>query len=329
MMRSTIKLLSILLLVMLSTSAWAVRQPSGETIPVADRDQHLDCNAIVPLTIGDTVYGDNSGIPNGANLYSCQSWDMWGGEDLYEVTVTEAGTYLVSLVSDCDLGIMLLDHCYRMSTCLGFSDEYTAGMEWFSVDLTPGTYVLVVDGFWYDEGCPYELTVSVEGDPDTSIHRLGTNRCDDVPLVCLEPAIEERHVLSSTDDAFGFNNDYQIGPACSYNCCYVSKDAVFAVALNDGNQIIVTLWTDNMTVYVTDNCELESCLGGTNTAFFGNAPRSFTYTHSGEYKLVYLVFEAVYDSIRTFHFSYTHDGDCALAVANEDASWGAVKALYR
>jgi hypothetical protein len=332
MMKTKITLLMILIVIGLYSSSWAVRQPQGDTAPVDQRDQSLNCDAIVPIEIGEIVYGDNSGLPNGANLYSCMYWDMWGGETIYELTVSEAALYTVTLYGPgSDLGILMLADCSRMSTCWGYSDENTSGTEWFSAHLTPGVYYIVVDGFFHEDGCPYELLVSAS-EPDLGVaeYRLGTDRCDEESLVCLEPTTEPRLIETSTDTMLGFTEDYEIG----YTSCLVhghaySPDAVFAVALNDGDELYVRVWTDYMTAYVTDDCDLTQCLAGTDT-LIDDPPRAFTYTHSGDYQLIYLVVAGAAGSVLPVcHFEYTHNGDCALAVANEEASWGAVKTLYR
>lgn len=249
--------------------------------------------------------------------------------------MTEPGFYQVSLTSEtCDLGVFMLSECWRFATCYGFADGVAAGTEHFEVELEPGTYTIVVDGFGYHEGCPYSLSVLPWVPPPPPVELWGTDRCDDENLVCLEPGPAEQTVLACL---WGNSQDYGIdfGDACIpiYASPTQHIDVVYVLAMNNGDAFEATLNGECFNIYLTDDCESASCLIGCQTAYGTAKPIascSINYTHSGAYTLLYLIISNTYAYHGDcFTLKYTHTGDCAHPISTETATWGAVKSMYR
>lgn len=315
----------IVLLILASNVTAPAVEPTEWTAPdTTSKTQILPCSTAVPIEVGELVTADNSGLVNGANLYSCQYWDIWGGEHIYELTVPEAGVYGISLRSeDCDQALLLLDECYRFAECLGFSDSEVTGVESISAALSPGVvYYIVVDAYELDSGCSYDLMVQ----PFETVS--GNDRCDDTPMVCLEPTRLPHSIYVPVYDPGVINADHEIR-SCGYMGTWIAPDVAFVLAMSEGDELTLKLHTGFSVVVLTDDCSAASCLA---YAYTGNyiQVEEFTYTHTGDYQLLYLIVSTLEP---TYHpevlIEYTHTGDCGLAVANENASWGEVKSLYR
>ncbi len=296
--------------------------------PAADAERGLHCETAVPIQPDIVIDGDNTGASNGADYYSCPYWPMSGGEDIYEMTVHERAGYHIRLTSSgCDLGMFLFPECNADAECLAHSEDIEDGVSAFYINLDPGIYYIVVDGFLF-AGCPYELLVEVTSD----LHP--TDRCDEMPLACLPPASTPTTITGGINSNSGYNPDYVIHPGPCIEVGFPpywsapTNDVVYVLAMNEGDQFAASVQEGAWLMYLTDDCESHDCLAGSGYNYY--APYSFSYTHTGEYALLYFViagFEGSAEGVYTI--DYTHTGDCGHPIPNEAATWGEVKSMYR
>jgi hypothetical protein len=144
-----------LLLVSLAATDVAADKDKEWIPPVPGGSRALDCTGAIPINCGDIVAGDNTGAANTADFYSCVGWDETGGEIVYEMVIAEGACQMVTgtisgMVADLD--IFLLSACDE-NACI----EY--GNDTFTSDcLEPGTYYIVVDGYFGAQS-PFTLAV--------------------------------------------------------------------------------------------------------------------------------------------------------------------------
>ncbi len=143
----------VLAILMIASVAVADKKPSG--VPVPSGTRALDCTNAIPINCGDVVTGDNTGMPNNVDLYSCTTWDESGGEVVYEFVLPAGVCYEVTAtISDlfADLDVFFLGSCDE-NDCLTYGNTtYTTAC------LEPGTYYIVVDGYGGAESS-FTLTV--------------------------------------------------------------------------------------------------------------------------------------------------------------------------
>jgi hypothetical protein len=158
-MRLAIVILAALLVI---ASAAAAEKGAREHAGTSEGTrQLLDCTSAIPISCGDTVAGDNTGMPNNAGCYSCVNYTESGGEVVYEFVVPgpECLEVTVSMTPDgcCDLDVFFLGSCDE-NDCLYYAG--TTGPETLVTDcLEPGTYYIVVDGYL---GAQAPFTLSVD-----------------------------------------------------------------------------------------------------------------------------------------------------------------------
>lgn len=295
---------------------------------LAETARWLNCPSAVPIQADIVINGDNTGAPNGADYYSCPYWPMSGGEDIYELTVFERAGYHIRLTSSgCDLGMFLLPACDPNAECLGFSGDIVDGVSSIYVNLDPGIYYIVVDGYLF-AGCAYELVA------EAWWNLFATDRCDERPLACLPPASTPTTITGGTNSGSGYHPDYVIHPSSCIEYGFPphwttpSNDVVYVLAMNDGDHFEASVQDGTWVMYLTDDCESHTCLAGPGIDYY--PPYTFSYTHAGGYTLLYLViagFEGSADGV--YSFEYTHSGDCGHPIGNEAASWGEVKSMFR
>jgi hypothetical protein len=120
----------------------------------------LDCSNAIPLACNTTVTGDNTGMPNTVDMYSCVSWTESGGEVVYELALPEYLSLTATLSGmSADLDIFLLADCDE-ALCLTYGNTTVSG------EFGPGTFYLVVDGYFGAESA-YTLDVTCEEVPAT------------------------------------------------------------------------------------------------------------------------------------------------------------------
>jgi len=113
-----------------------------------------ECGPAVTLTAGVPYSSETNGGPvSTVDTYNCSSWNESGPEKIHKITTTSTGTIKATLSNmSVDLDVFILDSCQAIS-CLAFGGtiaEYE--------DAPPGTYYIVVDGYYGAAGA-YTLTV--------------------------------------------------------------------------------------------------------------------------------------------------------------------------
>ncbi len=291
---------------------------------------NVDCTSATQITCGSTISGTNVGAPNNVQYYSCASWSFDGGEVIYELTPNadyDVTIHLHPVDSGTDLGLFLLYGCNE-DMCLDYSDGY--GDEEIVRSLTGGvTYYISVDGYGADDEGDFTLAITCETGPEPPVELQGAENCN--PGVCLEPAVA-RAVTGTT---VGYTNDFDPSTGASGSSCtgYGAEgpDVVYEVGLSDGATLVVDLardgFWDTVLYLVTDCQDMDSCVAGSDIG----AVEHIEYTHAGPPMLYYLIVDGYNPTSEgVYTLTYSHDGTtCDNPVANEDKSWGEVKALFR
>jgi hypothetical protein len=172
-MRLVTGILAALLLVSFSSVAMAAEKPKPFRYPEVGTRQLLDCTNAIPINCGDIVTGDNTGMPNNVDYYSCTGWTESGGEVVYELVLDDCYIVTVGISGmSADLDVFFLGSCDE-------ADCITYGDTGFTTDcMLPGTYYVVVDGY-YGAASPYTLTL------DCTICDCPQPPCCPTPFVCL------------------------------------------------------------------------------------------------------------------------------------------------
>jgi len=122
----------------------------------------IDCTPIAALNLGlgysGSLVGDTTGGTNQVTSYPCAPWNESGPENIYQMVVAQGDTLqihaeIVNLDPDVDHDLFLLNACDTDSCIVSDNTE-------FAVDLTEGTYFLIIDGYGGDAG-PYTVDISV------------------------------------------------------------------------------------------------------------------------------------------------------------------------
>lgn len=146
----------VLAVLLISTAALADQKVKPWEPPVETSGRALDCTNAIQINCGDLVSGDNTGLPNNVDYYSCSGWLESGGEVVYELVLPEGQCYEVTgtlTAQGCDLDVFFLGSCDE-NDCIAY------GSIGFSTScIEPGTYYIVVDGY-YGAGCPYDLEIT-------------------------------------------------------------------------------------------------------------------------------------------------------------------------
>lgn len=121
-------------------------------IHVTQLGSALDCSGAIPLTDDVPYSGTTVGGASNALYYNCVSWDETGPENVHTITLLQTGTIIASLSGlSADLDVFLLSSCDE-NECLAYGD---AALSYYGA--TPGTYYVVVDGYYGASGT-YTLT---------------------------------------------------------------------------------------------------------------------------------------------------------------------------
>ncbi|MCK4548223.1 MAG: hypothetical protein KAW17_12380 [Candidatus Eisenbacteria sp.] len=309
-------------LVLLSASVVMAGNEKPFVQPVPGTRGDLDCSNAIPIICGETVMGDNTGMPNNVETYSCVGWTESGGEVVYELTLPGPDDWEITVTTDFgwdpDLDVFLLGSCDE-ADCIDYGDTG------FVTDcIPPGTYYIVVDGYGGDEGA-YEMTVECmicEGPADP---------CDFPPHDTCEEAIVFCGDVSfrCIDTNYMMGNDLDPGSGGCTGYSAQGPDVVYQVTLLPGGTITASMDPVNgfdASMYLITDCSdpVNSCVIGDDS---GN-PEGFTYT-SAEGGVYYLVADT--------YSSYNDGGEFTLVIdimgggasAVESATWSTIKALYR
>jgi hypothetical protein len=108
---------------------------------------NLDCSGSVTLTVGDSVSDNTSNWVNNVETYSCWGAVQAGGEAVYRLEIEGPGCHsIAAALSDggsWDQDVFILGSCDE-SDCIAWD-----GVAAVSNCLDPGTYYVVVDGFYW------------------------------------------------------------------------------------------------------------------------------------------------------------------------------------
>jgi len=128
----------------------------------------LDCSAAVEVELGQAYDGDNTGLPDNVSMYACSDWDESGGEVVHHLHLERPHDFTVSLASECDLDLAVLDACDEVVGCLQVvSDTIT------TTSPMSGDFYFVVDGY-EGAGCAFTLALVDDGvaNEDLSLGRV-------------------------------------------------------------------------------------------------------------------------------------------------------------
>lgn len=255
------------------------------------------------------------------NTYSCRAWNEEGPETIYRLDVITDLELFAGLrdLGAVDLDIFLLDDC-DTETCL------TSDNTEFSIQLAPGTYYLVVDGY----GKGSEL-------PGSTYTLLIDCRWPGIPTsICLEggttPVSCATEIITLAAQLFEKPNYVQ-----TYDC---SPDILrggehwFAVSLEALHGFTVSTASLSASVdqalWLFDGCGAEAtCLGYADDK---NAGQGETLSFTNELETAITVYLAT-DSFRVVENETTGalelNFDCQSFVANDAINMGSLKAMYR
>lgn len=122
----------------------------------------IDCTGAIQINCGDTVSGDNTGLPSLYDAYGCGYSNETGGEIIYVLNIAVTSEVTVGLANmSADLDVFL-------GRCGVDEDCITYGNVSFTTTLGPGDYYIVVDGYNGAESA-YDLSVDcveAQQDPD-------------------------------------------------------------------------------------------------------------------------------------------------------------------
>jgi hypothetical protein len=319
-MRNLMKLLAVAAIITLFAGFAVARTLDSTSKEIIVKDSYigidrglLDCSGMVEMTAGVTYYGDNTGAVNNVTTYSCSSWDESGGEAVYhfDLGLTEVEFSITVNFDGCDNDLAVLDMCDEDLGCLGvFNGSVNGtGPGW------TGELWMVVDGY-NGTGCPFDITITT-----TPYVAPPSDFCE------LAEDIEEGHAgMYYGDTCDGLNMVEAVG------ACYVYTEA----GLEDYYAIVVpagclftaeVLNTADGALWVLDGCDAATaaCLAYAD-ATLGGEVEIISYTNdTGVEALVWLVIDSWGSgSCGTYDMNFITD----CAVANEDMSFGDVKALY-
>ncbi|MFH1312955.1 MAG: choice-of-anchor J domain-containing protein [Candidatus Eisenbacteria bacterium] len=135
---------------------------SATTLAAKKEEEHpihtkgsLNCTGATPISCGDVVAGNNGTGEYNVEYYSCVSYWEYGPEVVYELVIPGPECYQVSASlagMTADLDVFILGSCDE-NDCIDYGDVS------FTTDcLEPGTYYIVVDGY-YGDVSDFTLTV--------------------------------------------------------------------------------------------------------------------------------------------------------------------------
>ncbi len=119
-------------------------------------EMEIDCDDAVQLHDGVAYEGTTTGAPSEVDYYSCSDWLESGPEVVHVMEMADKDN--IKGVLECESGIDL--DLFLLSSCSAWECiEYGQSTDVIrAYDLDSGTYYVVVDGYWGDEG-EYSLTL--------------------------------------------------------------------------------------------------------------------------------------------------------------------------
>jgi len=160
----------VMALLMIASVSAAEKKLYVEPAPGGSR--LLDCTNAIPINCGDTVDGTTVGGTNVVSAYSCVGWNEGGPEVVYELELTADATAVPGTISGmtADLDIFFLGSCDE-NDCLEYgntyftSDALPAGTYYIVVDgygTAEDAFTLAVECEEFTPPCgPFEYTCYV------------------------------------------------------------------------------------------------------------------------------------------------------------------------
>jgi len=279
----------------------------------------FDCFARDTVTLTtdlDTVFtGNTIGNPSTIQGYACQPWVESGGEDMFQLVVTEPVRLDASLQDyTADLDLFLLSDCDSDSCLAGVNSR-------FGLVLDPGIYWLSVDGFQGDSGTYGLHLVGSFAGVDTLICHADTAKAVSLPA--------GGGTYNDTDSIFGHANLMPFDERCSQ----FHEDAGevwYALTMPHRYQLTITVASPyfDIALWLFDGCgATANCLDFVDVGVLGE-DEIIEYSNLSGAEVT------LYFGVDGFRAPSTElEGNYELSVIGalpgERNSLGAVKQLYR
>ncbi|MCK4546469.1 MAG: PPC domain-containing protein [Candidatus Eisenbacteria sp.] len=220
----------------------------------------LDCSDAIPIYCDDVVTGDNTGAANNVETYGCVSWTESGGEVVYELVIPGPECYIVTAaLSDmiCDLDVFILGSCEE-ADCITFGNTSAT-----TPCLEPGTYYIVVDGYFGAE-CSYTLTITCE-ECTCPGAAPENDTCDG--------AIEVFYGDEISGDLTNATNNYDPGSAGCTGYAAAGKDVTYVIDVAAGEKLAIKMAPQGFdaSLYVVTDCDdvAGTCIVGSDNCCTG------------------------------------------------------------
>ncbi len=280
----------------------------------------LDCASAPTITVrattDTTLVGDTTGLPNLSSGYSCVAWNESGGEATYRLHVIDDVVMTVTLSGlTVDLDVFLLSSCDAGACLVGANQEFAA-------TLTPGDYVLAVDGVYGVAG-PYHAALQCRpaGVPEAVCQGAAK------PLDCpATPALTDTSTIYGRPDRIA-----------AYACSPFVESAgerwyAITVAGSATMTAKVTAAYFDAALWLFAGCgPAPTCLGFADAEATGGEETLVWKNDLTTQRTVYLAVDGLRAPQSAPDGEYTLTLQCSIGinVAVEPTSWGAVKSLYR
>lgn len=285
--------------------------PSPARAPFA-----CDGAPVVAIAAGaDSLDGTTADEPNRTSGYGCVAWDESGGEAIYRLEVSQDVTLSVTLANlTADLDLFLLSDCDG-AACLA------AGSQGFAARLSPGSYLLAVDGYQGASGTFRVHWRALAAGVPAAVCAGGAQAvvCAATPTEFLTPTL------------WGAPDVVE-----SYDCAPIlarGGEAWYAVTMADSSVFTATV-TDqpfDAAIWLFDGCGPDAlCLAFRDDAGAAS-PEELRFSSSADTRrTVYLAVDAVRPIPDLDSGDYRLRISCSkpVVVPIARASWGAIKGLY-
>ncbi|MFH1143773.1 MAG: hypothetical protein V1774_04445 [Candidatus Eisenbacteria bacterium] len=313
-------LLAALVLLLATGTAMADKEKLNGP-PSHPTDGLLDCTGAHAIACGGSHSDDTTLYPSAVSDYNMPSWTLDGPEVVYELTIA-ADTYLtldLTFPTAGDLALLLLASCDE-NTVIDYSDAYGDGApEQIAMEVTAGTYIVVVEGWYADDYGPYTLTVSCEAPPEPPVN----DQCAGaIEIVRCSSGVVEGDLTLAVDD---YTPSGALPSCTGYSA--LGKDIVYVMDLQVGDEVSMSmapLVYFDAALYLISDCADPNgtCKAGSDS---GNPEAiSWICDAAGTY---YLICDA-WSSGTGGPFTLTYSIECP-PVPDDVESWGTIKSIYR
>ncbi|MGD9546423.1 MAG: hypothetical protein AB7V45_02640 [Candidatus Krumholzibacteriia bacterium] len=287
-----------------STSKFPVMK---DDVGISSATGLLDCSGAVEIALDNVYYGTNVGAPNNVDYYSCSTWLESGGEVVYHLFLAEPAMWEASVVGNgCDLDLAVLDSCDEDLGCLIVADSGVVT----NVPVS-GDFYFVIDGY-SGAACNFNFTINSVTPP--------------------EPVDFCALVDQGTGNSFTgttCNGQNLLGGLDCAAYTHAGLEYYYEIFMPSGSTFTATVTsTADGALWLLDACaEPFTCLAYADDTLTGDAEVLSYTNNSGSDIWVYLGLDSWgTDSCGDFTMDFS---STTGAVANEAASMGAVKALFR